>query len=73
MMWTSVSASESRNRSALNGCGSMNESRSRNTSVTSSPTAGGLQKTVSGESRRVQEVSGSQGSADQGIVIGVFS
>jgi hypothetical protein len=31
---------------------------------------GGLQKTVSGESRCVQEVPGSAGSADQGIVIG---
>ena len=31
---------------------------------------GGLQESVAGESRRVQEISGSVGSADQGIVIG---
>jgi hypothetical protein len=36
MMWTSLSASASRNRSALNGCGSMNESRPWNKSVTRS-------------------------------------
>ena len=70
MMWTSLSASASPNRSALNGCGSMNESRSRNRSVISSPTAGACRKPCPENPVAYRKFRGDVSSADQGVVVG---